>query len=675
MDETRTPQPSGPSLATPQSPSTVGSSPGIQSGSGRRSKVAKSKNRSVACKPCRKRKVKCSGGHPCPNCAQAGYADECVYNPRDRKVRISQQYIDSLVRENERLAARSTSAIPEPPATIQDEEDARNPLLEDRPWFLHVNSLDMPAHIGEAADTAFATKFRQSLSSRQVNHILRTQYYPDDLLLSLSYAECPWPSPSRARFLVTAALRHVTPCFYMINEKDILNKLSLFSRDPTTLDISSTYKLWSLFALGELYTSRGYGREMIRFPGVNYFAQATRTLSVPSERPRIDSVETRLLLSVYYFALNRRHSAGLCASSAIRISTVLGMHLNIAESDYDSPAVRQHRIRIWWTAYICDRMWTTKTGQPVTIEEDRIEVELPSDERLSEAERASLGNTAVLKCSIELARLSARTINALYSRRKLSMPFSHRVQNILRDLRNWSQNLPPDLCITSDSEGLTSQTPSVLYLHLSFNQCIILATRPILLRTFQMFKRAAGDQRRFQTSMPPAVRGLAETCMQCARHSYRLLSASWIDGSFATFDYFNTQYLFSATSILAISSVLPSSQQQEDRDSFETAVHLLEQLRDSGSFAAKDYCAHLSAVKENLAEYEASLVSTELTRHGADQSANGLTGMTTGEMALSDPFILDFLAQPDLDVSFIDPSIYDGQLADPNWPMTPDLVG
>lgn len=175
--------------------------------------------------------------------------------------------------------------------------------------------------------------------------------------------------------------------------------------------------------------------------------------------------------------------------------------------------------------------------------------------------------------------------------------------------------------------------------------------------------------------MPAVLKGLAETCLQCARASYKLLLDSWIDGSFATFDYFSTQYLFSAATILAVAGPLGSPQQVEDRDNFETAVGILDQLNKNGNFAAKDYCAHLSAVKDSLAHFqartEAAATATSVRRNSGDRADQADLGITSTDMALSDPFLLEFLAQPDLDVGFIDPSIYDGSPYDPNWPLPP----
>ncbi|KAK7409283.1 hypothetical protein QQX98_008523 [Neonectria punicea] len=96
------------------------------------------------------------------------------------------------------------------------------------------------------------------------------------------------------------------------------------------------------------------------------------------------------------------------------------------------------------------------------------------------------------------------------------------------------------------------------------------------------------------------VQTLAEACIRCARHSYATIVESWIEGSFRTFDYFNTQYLFSAATILAISSLVGGPQGSKDREDFDFAGQLLEKLRDSGSFAALEFCRHIEAMKTDI---------------------------------------------------------------------------
>ncbi|KAF2637307.1 hypothetical protein P280DRAFT_509928 [Massarina eburnea CBS 473.64] len=110
----------------------------------------------ASCQKCHSRKAKCSGGHPCLNCSDAGVpTDQCVYPARDRQVKLSHQYIEELLRENERLRNENATTSPAPVANVTivngpenggtSREAVQNPLLEDRPWFHPVASLEMPS--------------------------------------------------------------------------------------------------------------------------------------------------------------------------------------------------------------------------------------------------------------------------------------------------------------------------------------------------------------------------------------------------------------------------------------------------------------------------------------------------------------------------------------------------
>ena len=123
-------------------------------------------------------------------------------------------YIDELLEENRKLRngdspkatsnsdpsnlAGTVDRIPIP--DVVRGSSARNPLFEDRPWFHHMNTSNTPILIGEAADAAFATRFRQAIFD--ANHIPRTSFATDEKLVSLANSHCQWPAPSRARFLV-----------------------------------------------------------------------------------------------------------------------------------------------------------------------------------------------------------------------------------------------------------------------------------------------------------------------------------------------------------------------------------------------------------------------------------------------------------------------------------------
>lgn len=176
-------------------------------------------------------------------------------------------------------------------------------------------------------------------------------------------------------------------------------------------------------------------------------------------------------------------------------------------------------------------------------------------------------------------------------------------------------------------------------------------------------------------SISDSARTLAETCIQCARHSYRIITDAWIHGTFATFDYFNTQYLFSAATILAVNSLLHTPQSKSDGENFDNAVELMRQLAQSGSFGAKEFCQHIDAMQQSMAAARdgalpQSSLGTPAELHPPSINTFAGTGMTAG-MALADPSFQGFLAETNLDMQALDnPSFYG--LQTPYWP---DLWG
>ncbi|KAK9233971.1 hypothetical protein V1525DRAFT_102792 [Lipomyces kononenkoae] len=90
-------------------------------------------------------------------------------------------------------------------------------------------------------------------------------------------------------------------------------------------------------------------------------------------------------------------------------------------------------------------------------------------------------------------------------------------------------------------------------LQLSFNQLLILATRPVLLLVLRRHV-AASRTPGAEAQIPDSSQAIADACIRCARQSSPLLTESWINGAFHVVDYFYTQHLFSATTRLANNS-------------------------------------------------------------------------------------------------------------------------
>ncbi|KAF9632934.1 hypothetical protein BFW01_g3797 [Lasiodiplodia theobromae] len=486
-----------------------------------------------------------------------------------------------------------------PPGTTDHDGVALNPTLNAKPWFDSVNVFRTPILIGEAADNAFATRFRQAISDPQApepTHLLRINYITDEPLMNLAGFEVAWPSPSRARFLIGAALNYVSRCYCLVRRSSVMEDLEQSIRDPTWGNPLLHCKFWALFAVGELCSTRSVGTQ--GFPGIAFFSQALKVLGLLDELPGLDSIELLLLISFYSMALHRRYSAYILAGTAMRSAIVAGLHLNVPESQLPDPGVREHRQRLFWTAYNFDRMWASKLGHPPAIQDDDIGVDMPSESPVGSKSSNDFTDSAYHVANIRLTSLLTKVIRSVYSLRKQNQgeSLSTRVHQSLKDLQSWVESLPPQLQIDPSSE--TTHDLKTISLHLAFNQ-------------------------------------------------------SWIDGSFATFDCHFTQHLFSALTILAVSSLLDTKDSSGDHDAFEEAARLLDQLRAAGSCVAQEYGNHVEAMRTAVGAYlkrTAASPAESMVRRGQTTSPAG----TTADMALVDPSLRELLEQPFLDLRFLD---------------------
>lgn len=208
-----------------------------------------------------------------------------------------------MLRENQELRSRSREIrIQEPavsdelhPYTQSPGDPSRNPLIDEKPWFLPIKSSNLPILIGEVADAAFATRFRQLLTDNTLNHIPRISYPENGVISELAQSQCPPPNPTHARFLIRVALKSLNGCFHIVQSSRVWELLEQFIHTPHSVDSLHECKLRALFALGELYLSRGQVQET-RTPGLAYFSHASRAHGLLQERPCIDVVEISLLL-------------------------------------------------------------------------------------------------------------------------------------------------------------------------------------------------------------------------------------------------------------------------------------------------------------------------------------------------------------------------------------------
>lgn len=113
-----------------------------------------------------------------------------------------------------------------------------------------------PIVVAEASDSAFATRFRQAMSTDQHAHLPHVDYPSDELISSLSDAPFSWPDVGKARLLVNVAVRCLGRCYHIVRGSIVSDELDRMIRNPASVGSITRSKFWALFAIGTMYASR-----------------------------------------------------------------------------------------------------------------------------------------------------------------------------------------------------------------------------------------------------------------------------------------------------------------------------------------------------------------------------------------------------------------------------------
>ncbi|KAJ5279795.1 fungal-specific transcription factor domain-containing protein [Penicillium angulare] len=250
-----------------------------------------------------------------------------------------------------------------------------------------------------------------------------------------------------------------------------------------------------------------------------------------------------------------------------------------------SPVEREHRIRIWWSIYILDRYWGSKSGFPIQIHDDDIHVDFPSVFTFKDYGE-QFSEVTYQIAAIELAKITGCMMKEIYTQKKSSENFLKREQRILIYLQQWINSLPESLRIFTDK----ANSKHIVLLHLQFNYCVVLAIRPVLLKFLNQHQKHQSVMHLDEESKR-ILMTLSQACINAARYSLRLCLKEWTSGSLVIFGYAFPAFLFSSGLVLAIASLLPMGH-NNDLAAFETSMEMLKVLNDSNNIAAKDLYEH-----------------------------------------------------------------------------------
>ncbi|KAI8713819.1 Zn(2)-C6 fungal-type domain-containing protein [Fusarium sp. LHS14.1] len=579
----------------------------------------------AACHRCHTQKIKCSGTQPCQSCVSAGKVNECQFPPRERKITISESYLKKLEADSKRLRAVTQNPTPEseqsfstpfddnetadePPSLSKEESNLFNPLFDRQPEKpVHERSSE-PGFIGEASCAAFSNRLMSCLDDTYTPSTAGlSNYYRMNTHRHMPNEDGPeFPERMHVKLLLNVARRFIGNYHPLFLEVTFMREIdAVYRRElmPSTLWLC---KFYALMALGEIYTHRrGVGDSNI-VPGTDYYVRSVNLLQENQdayEEPSLMQVEVLTLLAWASNILGRIRTAYCYSGIAMRLAQSLGMHRSASRHTTLTPVERESRRRTWWVLYFFDRFSASKLGQPITVRDEDIDVEMPSMDGLTRDEMAEFLDPKNLIINIKLARIIGNILTHIYGIPKATNGlYIHQVHGILKQLRAWNDELPPEMRIKE--RGTLRPVAS---LHLAYNQCIIQTTRPVLLHLFRMQFQLGSKVRE---DVPPRqtvssiTLALAESCVNAAQASSRIVEGLFLDGSMATFGYWDAHHIFSAAMILIMSAVMKPTAVNSDH--LETLLSVLRSLKTDGNIPAVDFCERLSQIQAGVSNLRAT---------------------------------------------------------------------
>lgn len=347
-------------------------------------------------------------------------------------------------------------------------------------------------------------------------------------------------------------------CFYFLNPATFKSEVrdvyaSIFNAGSKGLPLSREDVLFYgcillVIATGEMYLAKETSRPT--FPGLEYFQQVGPIIDVAFDGLKsgvctIDTVQVLLLYSFYFQVIDAASGHYLMSGVAMRSALVLEMHkCNRGKSI--SRSEMEHRNRLWWTLYVVDRYCCAKTGVPLSISDESITTDMPSDRGIN-----NLPEACFLKSFIEISQISSTMVTDLYQAGRTQTDLVPVMLNLLSKIDTWRHNLPEKLKVDYNSQTLDT-TRTLVNIHSKYFQCINLTIRPILL--YYLRERLKGTTHLELSELPRDAVTLLTASQQASIQTLRSHGILDTRNEVARYGYLDREYIYSSLATLVIYS-------------------------------------------------------------------------------------------------------------------------
>ncbi|EON62593.1 hypothetical protein W97_01817 [Coniosporium apollinis CBS 100218] len=361
---------------------------------------------------------------------------------------------------------------------------------------------------------------------------------PDNLVL---------PSVDYAIYLINAVKFHCGQMFHMFDEATFMPQFTDFhGANP---DLTKSRGLWFvhfliILAFGKVFVAR---RNDGRTPlGGEYFVHAMKLMpdiTFLYTQP-VQAVEVLCCKALYLHCLDFRSAAHNVIGQALRIALEEGMHTNMQAQGLDEEYIQRCR-NAWWTVYILDRQMSSTMGVPLAIRDEDISAPLPT---FSGSPQKGLA----LELNVKLSRIISQILNTVYGMEgRLYRKFISSTNAALKAIAGVTDQLNRsfDLPSNGSAAGISRVSAHLQLLH--HQQCVVLATRPLLFSLFKKGLDKPGDVHSLVTS-PGSVRTLLQMCIESSQHIIAVLEKLKEQNLLESFLPFDSEAVFAASMALLL---------------------------------------------------------------------------------------------------------------------------
>jgi hypothetical protein len=221
------------------------------------------------------------------------------------------------------------------------------------------------------------------------------------------------PPPARCAELLEIFFTYIHPMLPVIERKEFLSQYYGCDHPPPLVLLLAVFLAASRYFATERRSANGVSENRIVCDDLHARLQGLLDVDIMHERVAV--VQASLIASLHWEGREGLNSAIHSLSLAVRASQEMGYHRRSEpgqELTGNASSQDVNRRRIWWSAYILDRLYATQEGTPFLINERDCDVEALTENHLAGEDHITV---LVTMLNLSLAHLIEEAVRSLYA--------------------------------------------------------------------------------------------------------------------------------------------------------------------------------------------------------------------------------------------------------------------